>query len=1177
MPNSPDRPAAAVVIPAWNAWEHTRSCLISLRPTLSPRDKVVVVDNGSVDETPRGLAHFPWAKVVRNDENLGFATACNEGAATSTSEILVFLNSDTVPLGRWLDELIAPFADAAVTATGARSNFVSGPQLVPEARYSNKAELRDFERSWRQSHAGLTSEVGRLVGFCLAVRRSAFEAVGGFDEGYKPGGYEDDDLCRRLVEAGGKLVIAHGSFVHHVGHASFDANDVDWRQAELQGRQRFVAENGQAGAVDRPAGEHPKISACLIARDEEANIGRCLRSLQGVADEVVVADTGSTDATAAIARSCGATVVDVAWDDDFAKARNASLAHCSGDWVLWLDADEEWVGGGAELHAALAGSPAELDGWLVTITNEMGHGTEWRSSHPAVRVFRRRLVWKGRIHEQVVDPNRGSDTLVARLLAAGSIVHHGYTDEALSGRQKLERNLRLAELALDDVAGTGAAAGNGVDRQRAELNLGRCLLALGRADEALPHLDKAGKGPERPTSRLALHTATRATFSLADLEGAADRIATLRSISPAPLLADILTGELAWHAKLYDQAIAVLQKLALPELDEDNFLHQPSEVAHILAACHRASGRPGAAFEALLGPLAVEGVCAEPLSALVHDGRVAGADLARIGAAFPADKLEMFLAQVLQLDEPDEALAIIEGAWDAHPERHVAVLAAAELVASKGSPQAALPWAGRLRAAGLGKCPLLAIARDEERPVTDRVLAAASAYKAFSDGEAEELVKELAPRATGQAVPVVTAVLRALAPAYLGLVRQGPTVDLRPRSPEVSIVVPCWNRAEWTLALLKSLQATMPDGSYELVIVDNGSTDATSQVQANPEAGVVVVRNEANRGFAVACNQGAMAASADTVVFCNNDVVAKPGWSSPLLAALGRPGTAVVGPKLVFPDGSLQHAGVAILYNPDGQGFLDGMHYLYRQHADHPAANRPGEMRAVTGAVMAVRKRVFLDLGGFDEGYWNGNEDIDFCLRAGEAGWRVWYEPASVLVHQESASGTERYRETTANRARLTGRWAATVLDERMTDGVVVVGPFGYSGELDDLARSLVALADEADVPVVTRVWPGRVDGWAHRLGPGQRLVLSAFQAEETTAYIASEGSYIPGEAKVLAGREALADAGLLGPGAAGALRDLAGSKKKSARLKLQEASADCQGGSRKGPQGNTVKEERQA
>jgi hypothetical protein len=197
--------------------------------------------------------------------------------------------------------------------------------------------------------------------------------------------------------------------------------------------------------------------------------------------------------------------------------------------------------------------------------------------------------------------------------------------------------------------------------------------------------------------------------------------------------------------------------------------------------------------------------------------------------------------------------------------------------------------------------------------------------------------------------------------------------------------------------------------------------------------------------------------------------------------------------------------------------------------------------------VMALRPQVFADLGGFDEGYWNGNEDVDLCLRAGEAGWRVFYEPASVLTHQESASGTERFRATAANRERLTRRWAKRVVDERVAGGVVVAGPFGSGGQADELARSLAALAEGAGVPLVTRPWPERHDGWAHRLGPGQRLALSALGPKATAQWAAAEAGWLPEEAKVLAGPDELAAAGLLGDGAAQALMGLVGDDRRSA------------------------------
>ena len=98
----------------------------------------------------------------------------------------------------------------------------------------------------------------------------------------------------------------------------------------------------------------PKLTLCVIARDEEAMLPDCLASVRGVVDEIVVVDTGSKDATPAIAANAGARVVERAWDDDFSAARNAGLEACSGDWVLVLDADERLApGAGKALRRAL--------------------------------------------------------------------------------------------------------------------------------------------------------------------------------------------------------------------------------------------------------------------------------------------------------------------------------------------------------------------------------------------------------------------------------------------------------------------------------------------------------------------------------------------------------------------------------------------------------------------------------------------------------------------------------------------------------------------------------------------------------------------------------------------------------------------------------------------------------
>src|SRR4051794_38595493 len=149
------RPSASIVILAWNQWPMTDACLRTLRPTLGIYDEVIVVDNGSVDETPEALAFYPWVKVGTNSENRGFAGGNNDGAAFATRDVVVFLNNDTLLAGRWLDELLAPFRDSAVGATGPRSNFVSGPQIVADIEYARHGEvgLRNFVARWEREQA----------------------------------------------------------------------------------------------------------------------------------------------------------------------------------------------------------------------------------------------------------------------------------------------------------------------------------------------------------------------------------------------------------------------------------------------------------------------------------------------------------------------------------------------------------------------------------------------------------------------------------------------------------------------------------------------------------------------------------------------------------------------------------------------------------------------------------------------------------------------------------------------------------------------------------------------------------------------------------------------------------------------------------------------------------------
>lgn len=160
--------------------------------------------------------------------------------------------------------------------------------------------------------------------------------------------------------------------------------------------------------------------------------------------------------------------------------------------------------------------------------------------------------------------------------------------------------------------------------------------------------------------------------------------------------------------------------------------------------------------------------------------------------------------------------------------------------------------------------------------------------------------------------------------------------------------------------------------------------------------------------FAENCNRAA-ACDADVFVFLNDDTLPLDGWLDPLVAR-ARDGW-LVGPQLLYPDWTIQCAGVEI-------GMRDVL-TAWNVREDRPA----GPVTALTGACLAVPGDVWRSLGGFDAAFVNGYEDVDFCIRARQAGVGCWYEPASQVIHYESQSGPERWTHVQHNIRLLHERW----------------------------------------------------------------------------------------------------------------------------------------------------------
>lgn len=248
-----------------------------------------------------------------------------------------------------------------------------------------------------------------------------------------------------------------------------------------------------------------------------------------------------------------------------------------------------------------------------------------------------------------------------------------------------------------------------------------------------------------------------------------------------------------------------------------------------------------------------------------------------------------------------------------------------------------------------------------------------------------------------------------------------PAANRPGQAPHCSIVIPVHNRASLTRECLGSLLGQDLQGA-EIVVVDDASRDETPQLLASYGERLRVVSFADNRGFASACNEGVAASSGHHVVLLNNDTRPTAGWLERLTGyADAHPEAGLVGCKLLWPTGAVQHAGVVIDANRDVRHIYLGF------PGDHPAVNRARRFQVVTAACVLVRREVFESLGGFDLEFTNGYEDVDFCLRAGERGHEVHYCPDSVVYHLESASRGYETEADLANRELYHRRW-----DERL-------------------------------------------------------------------------------------------------------------------------------------------------
>lgn len=247
----------------------------------------------------------------------------------------------------------------------------------------------------------------------------------------------------------------------------------------------------------------------------------------------------------------------------------------------------------------------------------------------------------------------------------------------------------------------------------------------------------------------------------------------------------------------------------------------------------------------------------------------------------------------------------------------------------------------------------------------------------------------------------------------------------REENPTVSIVIPVYNQIHYTYACLLSILEHTRDVSYEVIIADDVSTDATEHLAEYAE-GLVICRNTTNQGFLRNCNQAARQARGNYVMFLNNDTQVTPGWLSALVNLIeSDPSIGMVGSKLVYPDGRLQEAG-GIIWS-DGSGW----NYGRLDDPDKPEYNYVKEVDYISGAAILLSRELWKQIGGFDTRFAPAYcEDSDLAFEVRKAGYRVVYQPLSKVIHFEGVSngtdvqGTGLKRYQAVNARKLKEKWA---------------------------------------------------------------------------------------------------------------------------------------------------------
>jgi GT2 family glycosyltransferase len=448
----------SIIILAHNQLKFTKQCLSSLLSFTSQIQtpyETIVVDNASTDGTKeylQGLEQSGQIKVIYNTENKGFPTANNQAAAIAKGEYLCLCNNDIVFTQDWLVKLLRCIkSDNTLVAVGPYTSHSSGYQQVrPQPTYKGEEDLQKYAAKFSDEE----KYVDFLVFFCVLIKRKIWDEIGGLNECYGRGCFEDNEFNYRVVQKGYKMKLAGDCFVHHYSGMTFGQKESPQKTKEyaslLAKNQRIFLKN-----VDR----YETISLIMICADSEKpeTLKKCLDSVCEFVDEICIVfnykyypQPWKIKKLKSIYEKLGVPTFSLYIKfTNFSDMRNRSINMATSRYVLWMDADDTCQTPIGIRDIILLNPHIDVFKWrILSYTERKTIETILHS-----RLFRRMKnnkvpQWINRCHEDIAYSMNELD--YTHSITDLTIPHWGYVNRE-SWHKKNVRNLKLMQQDIDEI------------------------------------------------------------------------------------------------------------------------------------------------------------------------------------------------------------------------------------------------------------------------------------------------------------------------------------------------------------------------------------------------------------------------------------------------------------------------------------------------------------------------------------------------------------------------------------------------------------------------------------------------------------------------------------------------------------------------------------------------------